>query len=79
MVRATFLRGTLHLASTKDFLALRPALQPVLDAGVHAILQARKARLDFEDVTARARAILAEGPAHLRGAACPPGATGPEG
>ena len=65
VVRATFLRGTLHLASTKDFLALRPALQPVLDAGVQAILQARQTRLDLADVIARARAILAKGPRHF--------------
>jgi hypothetical protein len=62
VVRATFLRGTLHLVTAKDFLALRPALQPMLDAGVHTILGARKARLDFDDLMARARTILAKGP-----------------
>lgn len=62
VVRATFLRGTLHLVSAKDFLALRPTLQPSLDAGLHAILRAREARLDLEGLTVRARTILAKGP-----------------
>ncbi len=61
-VRATFLRGTLHLASARDFVALRPTVQPVLDAGMHAILKALGARVDPERLTRRAREILAEGP-----------------
>ncbi|HVQ30695.1 MAG TPA: winged helix DNA-binding domain-containing protein [Vicinamibacteria bacterium] len=62
VVRATFLRGTLHLVTAKDFLALRPALQAMLDAGVHTILGARKVGLDFDDLVARARAVRAKGP-----------------
>jgi hypothetical protein len=62
VVRATFLRGTLHLATAKDFVAFRPTMQPVLDAGMHAILKALGARVDPERLTERAQAILAEGP-----------------
>lgn len=61
-VRATFLRGTLHVASARDFVALRPTVQPVLDAGMHAILEALGARVDPERLTRHAREILAEGP-----------------
>jgi len=63
VVRATFLRGTLHLATAKDFVALRATMQPVLDAaGMHAILKAHGARVDPERLTGQARQILASGP-----------------
>lgn len=62
-VRATFIRGTLHLVGAKDFAALRPAVQPVLDAGMQAVQFARKATgLDTDGLTALARQILAEEP-----------------
>jgi len=61
-VRATFLRGTLHVSSARDFVLLRPTMQPVLDAGIRAILKARGARVDPERLTRQAREILAEGP-----------------
>jgi hypothetical protein len=62
VVRATFLRGTLHLATAKDFVALRATMQPALEAGMHAILEARGARVDPERLTRQARKILADGP-----------------
>lgn len=62
VVRATFLRGTLHVASAKDFVALRPTLQPVLDVGMHRALKALGGRVNPERLTRRAREILAEGP-----------------
>lgn len=62
VVRATFLRGTLHLASARDFVALRPAVQPVLGAGMRTILKALGARVDPERLTRKAREILAAGP-----------------
>lgn len=62
VVRATFLRGTLHLATAGDFLALRAALQPVLDAGMRTILKALGARFDVERLKDQARRILEEGP-----------------
>jgi hypothetical protein len=65
VVRGTFLRGTLHVATAKDFVALRPAMQPVLDAGMRTILRALRARVDPERLSARAREVLAEGPQTL--------------
>ena len=68
-MRATFLRGTLHLVTAKDFLALRPAIQPALDRGLFAILRDRAKRLDMDRLLAGVRKTLAKAPAHLRGAA----------
>jgi hypothetical protein len=62
VVRATSLRGTLHLVTAADFAALRPTLQPVLDAGMRSILRQRGAAIDTDRVVAQARAILAEEP-----------------
>jgi uncharacterized protein YcaQ len=38
VVRATLMRCTLHLVSTKDYHALRPVLQPMLTAAMHGIV-----------------------------------------
>ncbi len=62
VVRATFLRGTLHLVTAKDFLALRPALQPALDRGLFAMLRDRAKRLDMDRLLADVRKILAKAP-----------------
>jgi hypothetical protein len=62
VVRATLLRGTLHLTSAKDFVALRPVVQPVLNAGMDAILRARGAKVDLDRLVEQAREILADGP-----------------
>jgi len=58
LVRATFLRGTLHVLTSKDFVALRPTLEPMLSAGMRAILKARAASFDLEALLARARRLL---------------------
>ena len=58
VVRATFLRGTLHLLTADDFLRFRPALQPMLSAGFHAILKDRGAGLDFAQLAAFADTLL---------------------
>jgi len=58
VVRATFLRGTLHLVTAGDFLALRGALQPMLTAGFHAILKDRAADLDLAKLAAFAQTKL---------------------
>lgn len=52
VVRATLLRGTLHLMATADFLAFRAALQPMLSAGFHAILKERGAGIDLARLAA---------------------------
>lgn len=62
VVRATFVRATLHLLTTKDFLALRPVIAPVLDASMRAVLRDRAAALDLDDLLARARQLLAGTP-----------------
>jgi Winged helix DNA-binding domain len=62
VVRATFLRGTLHMATARDFVALRPAMQRVLDAGMSTILKALGARVDPLRLAAKAREVLADGP-----------------
>ncbi len=61
-VRATLLRGTLHVCSAKDYLALRRLMQPVLDAGLQSILRQRGASLDVAGLTEEARGILAPQP-----------------
>lgn len=58
VVRATFLRGTLHLVTAADFLALRAAIQPMLTAAFRAILKDRADGLDLERLAAFARLLL---------------------
>jgi hypothetical protein len=62
VVRATLMRGTLHLVSARDYLALRPALQPMLSAAMHAVLRERAQAFDVAAVVETARAVLAERP-----------------
>jgi hypothetical protein len=62
VVRATFVRATLHLVSAKDFLALRPSLQPMLDGGLMGVLRDRAKGLDPGRLAAQARRFLARGP-----------------
>jgi hypothetical protein len=63
IVRATFIRATLHLVTTADYLALRPAIAPVLEASMRAILRGRKADgFDVGALLARARSLLAGTP-----------------
>ncbi len=58
VVRATLMRGTLHLVSARDFLAFRGPVQRALDAGLAAILKARLKDLDLPAVTETARAFF---------------------
>ena len=62
VVRATLMRATLHLASTRDYAVLRPALQPMLSAAMHAVLRERAQAFDVAAVVETARAVLAERP-----------------
>jgi hypothetical protein len=62
VVRATFLRGTIHVVTAEDFVACRPAIQPVLDAAMRSILGTRLDGLDLDALVARARARLARAP-----------------
>ncbi len=71
VVRATLMRGTLHLVSAGDYWRLRPALEPMLAAAMRAVLRDRAAGLDTEATVSAARVPLAERPhtfEELRGA-----------
>jgi hypothetical protein len=58
VVRATFMRATIHLVTAKDFLALRPAIQPVLDSAMQAILKERLEGIDLAALTKQVRKML---------------------
>lgn len=62
VVRATFLRGTLHLVTARDYVALRAPLQPALMAGLRAVLKERADKLDLPAVVATARAFFGGAP-----------------
>jgi hypothetical protein len=59
IVRATLMRGTLHLVSARDFLAFRGPVQRALDAGLAAILKGRMKDVEAPAVTKSARAFFA--------------------
>jgi hypothetical protein len=61
-VRATLMRGTLHLVSARDYLALRATFQPMLTAVMQGVLRERARGLDVERVAATARACLERRP-----------------
>ena len=60
VVRATTMRGTLHLMSAADYLALRAPLQPGLTAGMRSALRARAEGLDVPGIVAVARRCFEE-------------------
>lgn len=57
VVRATLMRGTLHLVTKEDFVAWRNTIQPVLTAAVRTIA---KGTIDVEPVCEAARKFLAK-------------------
>ncbi|GAA2828018.1 winged helix DNA-binding domain-containing protein [Crossiella cryophila] len=61
IVRATLMRGTLHLMSAADFLRFRHTLQPMLTASLR-VLGSRANGLDLDRLLPTARAILATAP-----------------
>ncbi|HWN41297.1 MAG TPA: winged helix DNA-binding domain-containing protein [Thermoanaerobaculia bacterium] len=63
IIRATAMRGTLHLMSAADYVALRGALQPMLTKGIQAILRERAQDLDIDALQAEARAFFGGKPA----------------
>lgn len=62
VVRGTLMRITLHLVSTKDYVGLRPLLQPMLSADFRRALRDRIPGLEVELVLEAARACLEDRP-----------------
>ena len=56
------MRGTLHLVTARDYLRLRPALQPVLTKGMRSVLRNRASALDVDALVEEARAYFLEKP-----------------
>lgn len=63
ILRATAMRGTLHLMSAADYVALRGALQPMLTRGMQSILRERAQNLEMDALRAEARAFFGGKPA----------------
>jgi hypothetical protein len=61
LVRATMMRGTLHLMTATDYLSFRTSMQPMLDAGLK-MLGDRAKGMDKEAVLPVARGLLEESP-----------------
>lgn len=61
VVRATFVRGTLHLLSARDYVAFRAPIQPVLDEG-QRVLGSRARGLDVDKVLPVATELFRETP-----------------
>ncbi|ATB47459.1 winged helix DNA-binding domain-containing protein [Corallococcus macrosporus] len=62
VVRATLMRGTLHLASAKDYRHLRASFTPLLEASVASVLRERAKGLDVAPLVKDARAFFDEAP-----------------
>jgi hypothetical protein len=63
IVKATSLRGTLHLLTAEDYRRFRTTLQPALTAGWAAITKGRRdADFDLKPVLEAARAYISESP-----------------
>ncbi|BDC49999.1 hypothetical protein F183_A23150 [Bryobacterales bacterium F-183] len=62
VVRATAMRGTLHLLTMRQYPAFRGALQPALSSGMQSILKDRAATFDLARLTSEASRIIARKP-----------------
>lgn len=62
IVRATTMRGTLHLMTADDYLEFRSPLQPGLSAGMNAVLRGRAEGLDLPTLVASARGLFRDRP-----------------
>jgi hypothetical protein len=58
VVRATLMRGTLHLFVAKDYGAFRPILQMALDHGLKSVLRDRMKAVDSAAIVSMARAFF---------------------
>lgn len=62
VVKATLMRGTLHLFTADDYVRFRATLQPLLSAGWAAIVKNREANFDLAELLKVARRYLDEQP-----------------
>jgi Winged helix DNA-binding domain len=62
VVRATMMRHTLHLIGARDYLKLRPAVQPALTRALQGIAGRRIAGVDVERLVQAAREFVREQP-----------------
>ena len=62
VVRATSMRGTLHLLTAKDFLQFRAVFTAMLEKSIAQVLRERAAGLEVGRVCAQAETFLADGP-----------------
>jgi hypothetical protein len=63
VIKATLMRGTLHLATAADYLWLRGTLQPALTAGFEDITKRREGKaIDFDKVFKAARKFIGDEP-----------------
>lgn len=62
LVRCAMMRGTLHLVSARDLLALRPVLQPVLKRALYASHGRHLQELDLHALADAGRALLCAQP-----------------
>ena len=67
LVRVTAMRGTLHLMTATDYIALRGALQPALTRGMQSVLRDRATALDFPALDGIARAFFGNAPGTFDG------------
>jgi hypothetical protein len=62
LVRIALMRGTIHLVSARDCLALRPLLQPVIDRGLAGNFGRDLGGLDRAELAAAGRALVEHQP-----------------
>ena len=60
IIKATLMRGTLHLFTAEDYLRFRTTMQPLLEAGSSAITKQFGAEFDLEKLLTAARKFIAE-------------------
>jgi len=62
VVRIALMRGTIHLVTARDCLALRPVLQPVLDRALTGVVGRDLVDVDTAHLVAAGRALVEERP-----------------
>jgi Winged helix DNA-binding domain len=66
VVRIALMRGTIHLVSARDCLLLRRLLEPVLDRGLKTIFGKQIIAVDYAELAAAGRALVADEPLTFR-------------